>query len=319
MTQPTEESHSKGIIIKLREQLSEWLSLAWDYFAFLVLILISLFGALYPMFHQLSGSGHGVDPEVAIINAMQHEVSVILHVLGALSLVIGIGLFHHFRRVEKHFSTDEAFSAALKKHFESDQTDHNKIKEDLKENQKFLLNLLGGRFLSNYKEIYSCLISLATNAETEIQLLVYGQIWLDKQPDSWSEELANHLKTQRDNYLNDINYKVVACLSMQEQHEFFDTLKKRLDIYEQHEVSDLVKLRLIDDNKPIGLNVLIIDRKHVALTFPHHGENEVNSCIIFEGRDEIAQRLASWFDDGVFNQAASFESVLKELKTKQNQ
>lgn len=283
-------------------RLSRWQG-ARDSLVLLILVAIAIFGGYLGLIDLWF-----IHPK-PFEEAIKLQASIIATILCALSLVVGLELFYQFRRLDQHFRKDENFSQELLKHFQKDEEINQKINSSLKNNQEFLFSLLGGRLITHSTQIYSRLTELASQAENEIKVLLYGSEWPSLM--DWSEQVSENLKEKQLAEI-DFTYQIVFSMNIDlEEEDFFQRIEKRLEIYSNKGASNLLDLRFINDNEPIGLNLFIFDSIHVAIVFSTHGTGNVNSCIIFENNSDISSRLATWFDNTVFHRAIKYKDLPK--------
>lgn len=89
--------------------------------------------------------------------------------------------------------------------------------------------------------------------------------------------------------------------------DFESTMRARYQIYEGLGVGHLVAVHLLDQAHPVGMDYLIIDRRHVTVSFtPTAGTHMLMTSIIFEDQPDIANQFAEWFDQKVLPAAERY-------------
>ena len=96
--------------------------------------------------------------------------------------------------------------------------------------------------------------------------------------------------------------------------DFQHGIDSRFRIYERNDVKELVSLHLLDLKPPIGLDIWIIDRDHVFISFsPLSGIDKLSTAILFEHQSEVVEEFISWFDQVVLRSSVSYEEWIKKM------
>lgn len=295
-----------------------------DNMSLIILVALALSGTIWGIadvfIYHSEVDASTKDPNLQVIyervSKIRFVASLIFIVLSALSLVVGIELMTQFRRLNRHFSNDEKSFA----HVQETLNNNANIIEGIRSNFQDSLPGLGGRLIYPEKiQIHNRMIDLATQAKNDIRLLIYGTDWLEFPTDEWSIKLATYLKAKNSRGDAGFTYKVVCCLQCDgaNLNNFYEKLKNRFQIYKECGVSHMIDLQFINDNQPIGLNLLVIDGIHSAISFSTEGAKDVNTCVFFEHNPRISGKFKSWFDNTIYSRATKrkeIEDFLEEEK-----
>ncbi len=240
-----------------------WLEKILEYISSFLLILIGLVGVAI-------GLDDFLEWKLLTTIAPKEPNTLILLTVGAISLALGLERVIRFRRLDQHIGQIENLVASSS----------------------------GGRLLKGYNAIYTEGIRIVSTTQRQIRALLFEKA--PKAPKEFAQALAIHLK-QSEKARAPIKYEVVIAVNFNTlTSQFQKNVDERFNIYSRAGVGHLVFRFLIDLNKPIGFDLLIVDDKHVIIAFPPLGDVEnLQTGILFENKSEVAAELASWFDQCV--------------------
>lgn len=181
--------------------------------------------------------------------------------------------------------------------FDPQEADWKKLHAQLETIETSLSRAILVKQLVGTNEIYlSAGIRLCASFENRLQAVVYTSG--PKAPQQWVETVAKRLKDLRKQGLSPTFEVVLVIDKSSLASDFFvTTFTERNRIYERHGVFDLVDIRIIDSKPEVGFDVLIMDSRHVILSFTtKQNVKIVEKGLLFEDKPEIAQPFSEWFD-----------------------
>jgi hypothetical protein len=166
--------------------------------------------------------------------------------------------------------------------------------------------------LRGSREIYVTGERLVRESQNRIQAFVVGSGV--KAPKEWAQAVADRLRSSRKSGVP-IKYETVIGLDFEQvPPDFSERVAKRHALYSSQGVGDLSSLSLLDLHPPIGFDILIVDRRHVALAFsPHEGTDAVDQGIVFYDQPVLASAFADWFDERLRRRAIAYECWLTRV------
>jgi hypothetical protein len=85
---------------------------------------------------------------------------------------------------------------------------------------------------------------------------------------------------------------------------FRELVLERHELYRKKGVGELVSVYVIEQDQAIGMDYLIVDRQHVAISFTPAGQTHtLMSSIVVEDQPELAVHFADWFDNKLLRAA----------------
>jgi hypothetical protein len=227
-----------------------------------------------------------------LILASKNPLTMILGFIALLSLSLGLERVIHFQSIDRQF-------------------------ESLK---SLLARSSGAQHLKNYEEIYNTAIKLCGLANQQIRTVLFNPrpLTTPKTPQEWAQAIARRLRDSRKSKKPVTLEAVIAVDFNFLKATDMDPFKERYNVYKKIGVSDLYKPRLLNTINPIGLDVFIIDRKHVILAFTMaEGLTDLQRGILFEDQPMLASEFADWFDQQIFRRAVPLDKWLKEYKNQE--
>ncbi|WP_442544981.1 hypothetical protein ACSBOX_04435 [Arthrobacter sp. KN11-1C] len=170
--------------------------------------------------------------------------------------------------------------------------------------EAFLTNTAVTRRVQGKEEIYKDGIRLVGQAETRIRSVLVGDSM--KAPKAFADAVAARLQKLSK---QGKPASMVVILVMQKSAlptNFEDLVRERHEIYRRKGVGQFVSVRLIDQENPVGMDYLIIDRRHISISFTPTAETHMlMSSIVIEDQPEIAEQFADWFDNKLIPASAA--------------
>ncbi len=169
------------------------------------------------------------------------------------------------------------------------------------------------KLLETYQDIYNVSIRLIEQSENHIRSVVYANS--PKAPDSWNEKVADILKAKSDAGMP-AQFDIVINMNPDDFNPtFMEATDKRFKIY-QDRGADIYFHRYIQFmEKTIGLDCLIIDNKHLIVSFPTILSNRTQKAILFEHQDDLVEQFINWFNSYAMFEAMSYKTLVKRSKT----
>jgi hypothetical protein len=183
------------------------------------------------------------------------------------------------------------------------------VGKSLKDAQNVLSRCLGGRYL-NGSEVYHSRKMLWADMETHARTVISGG---PKAPTGYVEFFAEHLSARK-KYGNEVRYDVVMVLDSESVNaeQVNSENEERREILSRYGVMDNVHVRVIETHRPLNLDILIIDERHVNIGIPTFGDSHaLTSGIEFRDQPNLAADLVSWFDAAVRAEAQRFTDWYK--------
>lgn len=176
--------------------------------------------------------------------------------------------------------------------------------------ERLFASHLGCRYCEGHDESYNLAIELLATAEKNIRTLIIGRT----APEKWAQAVSERLRESKAAN-KPLKFQVTVALNRNAIDQLFvKAFDTRLDIYRNKGVERLMTARILDLNRPVGFDVLIIDRKHVFIGVPSVADDQfITRAIVFEGQDKLASELADWYDQVLVRSAVTFDEVKSEL------
>jgi hypothetical protein len=145
-------------------------------------------------------------------------------------------------------------------------------------------------------DIYKHGIRLVGETESHIRSVLVGNG--NKAPRAFATAAATRLQ-QLKKARKPASMVVVLVLPRAEiPPDFEDIVRERHELYRRKGVGELVSVYVLEQDQAIGMDYLIVDRKHVAISFTPTGQtHDLMSSISIEDQPDIADQFANWFDN----------------------
>lgn len=146
--------------------------------------------------------------------------------------------------------------------------------------------------------IYKCGIRLVDTMESRIRSIVVADG--NKAPVDFSQSAAARLN-ELDRQGKPARFDVVLMLDKEmTPDDLLHRLRTRHQQYVNRGVGHLVAVHVLYQDHPVGMDYLIIDRRHVSVAFtPTAGTEKLMTALVFEDQPEVAGQFAEWFDQRV--------------------
>ena len=157
------------------------------------------------------------------------------------------------------------------------------IEKSLNELKEWIRTIAPAEVIDGRDEIYKSALEIINEVESTIRATSFGK--KEHIPDWYLEEVANKLKEKKEEG-KPVEYRVVMSPHKR---------SRRSEIFEKEGVSDYLRRRYI--NTTWGLDVLIVDNKHLLIAFPEVGADEsVRKGILFKNKVELVRSIKEWYD-----------------------
>ncbi len=168
------------------------------------------------------------------------------------------------------------------------------------------------KLLETYQDIYNVSIRLFEQSENHVRSVVYANS--PKAPDSWNEKVADILKAKSDAGMP-AQFDIVINMNPDDFNaSFMEATDRRFKIF-QDRGADIYFHRYIQFmEKTIGLDCLIVDNKHLIVSFPTILSNRTQKAILFENQEELVSQFINWFNSYAMFEAMSYKTLVKKGK-----
>ena len=184
------------------------------------------------------------------------------------------------------------------------------IDEQLARFERLFASHLGCRYSEGHDESYTAAIELCATAQQHIRTLIIGRT----APENWAEAVSERLRKSKE-VNKPVKFQVTVALDVNRiDQPFIEALERRLEIYKRKGVDRLMTLRILNLNRPLGFDMLIIDRQHVFLGVPSVADEQfLRRAIVFEHQEKLANELVDWYDQMVVQSALTFDDLKAQL------
>lgn len=163
------------------------------------------------------------------------------------------------------------------------------IEESLNELKKKIETIVPSEVIDGRDEIYKVARELINDAKNIVRATSFSRN--ERTPDDYLKAVAEKLKECKDKG-KPIEYRVVIS-----SHK-----NRRIEIFDQYGVSEYFKPRYIDTTW--GLDVLIVDNKHLLIAFPELSTDEsLRKGILFRNKPELVNSIREWYDNYLWQNA----------------
>jgi hypothetical protein len=212
-----------------------------------------------------------------------HATLILLNMVATLCLVLGLERFTTIALFRKNI---EAIHATI--------NDLGKKREDqLGFLESRIAEVLGTRLISGRIKVYGEGARLACTATRWIRTM----LWIEPlapaapAPPEFAHAIAEHLSRNPA-----VSYEVVLAVDVSKlDRGFWRGMEARQDIYRERGVAKRVHVKVLNTSRPSGLDILVVDDKHVTFAFaPTPGVSEREIAVHFENQPELAQQMERW-------------------------
>lgn len=279
-----QEISSENRIIEWAENISTW--------TLLIASILSLFIAVFGIFFSLEK-----------INYIKETDSITLLIVGLIGTALGIERLKALDNIFKELSK-------IRKNSEESNSEIRQILNSVKDNTNAC-------FLDTSVEILKNATEMTRGAKESIDMLSFDlqRLINSDQIDQENEEILESKKAFREwisttteaiGRNQNFEYRVAYCYS------------KELSNEQEIHLRDVTKKHFIDAGIigrcyfgtikiPIGFSIMIIDKKHILISFPLNQEDtRPSNAIKVMNNAKLASRLDKWFQNCVWEDAAKF-------------
>jgi len=163
------------------------------------------------------------------------------------------------------------------------------IEESLNELKKKIETIAPSEVIDGRDRIYEVAIEIINDAEEIVRATSFSKE--ERTPNYYLDAVARKLKECKDKG-KPIEYRVV--ISSQKD--------RRSEIFDQYRVGEYFKRRYIDTTW--GLDILIVDTKHLLIAFPELSADEsLRKGILFKNKPELVNSIREWYDSYLWQNA----------------
>lgn len=167
------------------------------------------------------------------------------------------------------------------------------------------------KLLNTYQEIFDYSINLIRECNAHVRTVVYASS--PKAPDNWHNEVADILLYKAKSG-KPIQYEIVFCVNPEDlTPQFFEAAEKRLECYRTNGVMNYVHFYFQFMEKTIGTDCIIIDDKHLMVTFPTILSNMTQRGFLFENQREAVTDYLNWYISYAKFEAISMKTARKQF------
>ena len=215
--------------------------------------------------------------------------SVILLIVGIASVVIGVLNFNKLEGFILFTIGLICDSIAIERFFKFEN-----IEKGLNELKKMTQTMIPAVPLEGTDEIYRNAIEIIKDAESVIRATSFGKE--ERAPDYYFEAVAEKLKKSQEEG-RPIEYRVVISSGKK---------NRRSKIFDKFGVEKWFKRCYVETKW--GLDVLIIDNKHLIIAFPEITADEsLRKGILFKNKPELVNSIREWYDNYLWKYARECE------------
>jgi hypothetical protein len=163
----------------------------------------------------------------------------------------------------------------------------------------------GGIRLDTWDEVYAAAFELVRSAKTLVRATAFGRgKWAG--PDEYLELIAKTAKSRHESRANFL-YKVVFGYEEEPDPDRARHILHRREIFRRHQVSHM--LRMKHTFSSWGLDLLIVDDKHLIIAFPQVQAQSLGTGIKFVDQPAFVQPIAEWYDERVWERSSDIDLV----------
>ena len=156
-----------------------------------------------------------------------------------------------------------------------------------------------GLRMESWQTIYQRATDLISNAQRRVRATSFG-IGSWKGNDAYIESIVKTCQERKIQKV-DFVYKVIFGSSTENIGIRKQNMRKRMEYFEKEDVLDCLMMRELDEIW--GIDILIVDDKHLHLAFQQASGRALVFGIEIRDHPELVRRLAEWFDEFLFAKA----------------
>jgi hypothetical protein len=158
--------------------------------------------------------------------------------------------------------------------------------------------------MTSWKEIYSRAASLVKDAEKRVRATSFGKSSeVEAEKKRYFENLAKRASEQKKQHV-DFKYMLV-CSSASVDPQRDDSLRERKEIFDRFEVFNCLQAKEIEH--VWGIDLLIIDDKHLHVSFQSLGNEALKLGLELTDAGEFVREIVHWYDEYLFATATPID------------
>jgi len=211
--------------------------------------------------------------------------SCILVIIGLISTFIGIVNFSQIEGIILFSIGLICLSIAIERFYKLEN-----IVKSIDELKKKIEFTMPAELVEGRDNIYKLAGELVEDAKSFIRATSFGRE--ERTPENYLRIVARKLRESKEQ--NPIEYRIVMSSSKKD--------KRGNPILDEFGVSNLFRRGYV--NVTWGLDVLIIDNRHLLIAFPEIGSDEsLRKGILFKNRPDLVEGIRDWYDNYLWNNA----------------
>jgi len=170
------------------------------------------------------------------------------------------------------------------------------------------------RALEGGREVYAETLPLVERAESKIQSVIFGIG--PKAPPEWAQGVAARLRRAKKEG-HPVKYEALVATDFDGiDGDFIKRLEKRRDLYQEGGVGHLAPLNMLNMKPPLGLDIMVVDARFVAIAFAPHGGEKVHHGLILYDHPKLAAAFSGWIDEQLLSNdgCMSYEQFLNSRR-----
>lgn len=171
--------------------------------------------------------------------------------------------------------------------------------------QRVIERGVGGIRLDTWDEVYAAASGLVKLAKTQVRATAFGQgKWAG--PDEYLELIAKTAKSRYERRANFL-YKVVFGYGEEPDPDRARHILHRREVFRKYQV--LHRLQIKHSVADWGLELLIVDDRHLIIAFSQLQGGTLQAGIKFVDQPEIVGPVANWYDERVWGRSADIDLI----------
>ncbi len=192
--------------------------------------------------------------------------------------------------------TSGEITTELKQIAKNNTTTSEAISARLNHIDEHVLRARTGEYFTNFRELWSRITHLATQADNEVLVTVSNDQFVPAR--DWYDNLAKLLKQVYEHSQTHLRYELVIDTTKDTTHIDCQTALRNWTEWKNslpEYARDFVQL-VFRKTLPLAFTAVIIDHKHVCICFVSTGKGHTDTGLVFENSGELGARMATWFN-----------------------
>jgi len=209
--------------------------------------------------------------------------SVILTIVGIISVILGILNVHKPERITLFLLGVICISISIERFVKLEN-----IEKDLNELKRRIETVVPVEIIEGKDRVYESAKEIVKDAKSFIRATSLSE--QATAPEDYLKTVAGKLKESKDQG-NPIEYRIVMSSGKKNEDKQW-----RSEIFNEYGVSKLVNS--VDVDITWGMDVLIVDNKHLLIAFPELiTDKSLRRGILFKNNSELVNSIREWYDN----------------------